>query len=95
MDDQRIKELTDEVLSQIGSGGAPAPSGLEGRVAALESTVARLQRGAARPAAGPAAIHVHAHPSLEVLNVPGGSDRCVMEPDKPCVQSGACRVLGH
>ena len=41
------------------------------------------------------AVHVHPHPSLQVLSVPGGSDRCVMEPDKPCVHSGACRVLGH
>jgi len=40
-------------------------------------------------------VHVHTHPSLQVLGVPGGSDRCVMEPDKPCVHSGSCRVLGH
>ena len=95
MDDKRIRELTDEVLSQIGAGGGSAPAGLEARVAALEATVARLQLGAARPAAGPAAVHVHTHPSLQVLGVPGGSDRCVMEPDKPCVHSGSCRVLGH
>jgi hypothetical protein len=95
MDDKRIRELSEEVLSQIGAGGASPPAGLEARVAALEVTVARLQLGAGRPVAPPAAIHVHTHPSLEVLNVPGGSDRCVMEPDKPCVQSGACRVLGH
>jgi hypothetical protein len=95
MDDARIKELTEEVLSQIGSGGAPAPSGLEARVAALEVTVARLRRGEPGVSAAAPAIHVHTHPSLEVLAVPGGSDRCVMEPDKPCVQSGSCRVLGH
>jgi hypothetical protein len=99
MDDKRIRELTDEVLSQIGAGARSAPAGLESRVAALEATVARLQLGAARPAAGPAAgpaaVHVHTHPSLQVLSVPGGSDRCVMEPDKPCVHSGSCRVLGH
>ena len=95
MDDARIRELTDEVLSQIGAGGGPSPAGLEARVAALEATVARWQAGAARPAALPASVHVHTHPSLQVLSVPGGSDRCVMEPDKPCVQSGSCRVLGH
>ena len=95
MDDKRIRELTDEVLSQIGTGGGAVPAGLEARVAALEVTVARLQLGSARPATTPAAIHVHTHPSLEVLNVPGGGDRCVMEPDKPCIHSGACRVLGH
>ena len=93
MDDSRIRELTDEVLSQLGAGGAPAPAGLEARVAALEVTVARLQLGAPRTA--PAAVHVHTHPSLQLLRVPGGSDRCVMEPDKPCVQSCNCRTLGH
>jgi len=95
MDDNRIKELTEEVLAQIGAGGGASPAGLEARVAALEVTVARLQTGGGRAPASPAAIHVHTHPSLEVLAVPGGSDRCLMEPDKPCVQSGACRVLGH
>jgi hypothetical protein len=95
MDDKRIRELTDEVLSQIGVGGAAAPAGLEARVAALEVTVARLQRGAAHPAAPPATVHVHAHPSVQLLAVPAGSDRCLMEPDKPCVHSGGCRVLGH
>jgi len=95
MDDKRIRELTEEVLSQIGTGGGAAPPGLEARVAALEVTVSRLQLGSARPAAVPAAVHVHTHPSLQVLSVPGGSDRCVMEPDKPFVHSGSCRVLGH
>jgi len=95
MDDTRIRELADEVLSQIGAGGGPAPAGLEARVAALEVTVARLQRGAAKPAAALAAVRVDTHPSLQLLSVPSGSDRCVMEPDKPCVHSGGCRVLGH
>jgi hypothetical protein len=94
VDDRRIRELTDEVLAQIGAGGGSAPAGLEARVAGLEAAVARLQRGAG-PAAPAAAVHVHTHPSLQVLSVPGGSDRCLMEPDKPCVQSGSCRVLGH
>jgi len=30
-----------------------------------------------------------------VLSVAGGTDRCVMEPDKPCVQSHACKTFGH
>jgi len=95
MDDNRIRELTDEVLSQIGVGGGSTPAGLEARVAALEVTVARLQRGAAHPAAALAAVQIDTHPSLQLLSVPSGSDRCVMEPDKPCVHSGGCRVLGH
>jgi hypothetical protein len=37
----------------------------------------------------------HAHPSLQVLGPGGGGDRCLMEPDKPCVQSHACRTFGH
>jgi len=95
MDDNRIHELTEEVLSQLREGeGAPATD-LESRVAALEATVARLQLGAARPSAAPPAVHVHTHPSLQVLSVPAGSERCIMEPDKPCVHSGGCRVLGH
>jgi hypothetical protein len=95
MDDSRIRELTEEVLSQLREGGGSASADLESRVAALEATVARLQLGAARASAAPPAVHVHTHPSLQVLSVPGGTDRCVMEPDKPCVHSGGCRVLGH
>jgi hypothetical protein len=95
MDDSRIRELTEEVLGQLREGSGPASGDLESRVAALEATVARLQLGAARPSAAPPAVHVHTHPSLQVLSVPGGTDHCVMEPDKPCVHSGGCRVLGH
>jgi hypothetical protein len=94
MDDARIRELTQEVLAQIGAApGAPPHADLESRVAALESAVARLQ-GAAP--VREAHVHVHSHPSLQVLKAaPGASDRCVVEPDKPCVQSGQCRALGH
>jgi hypothetical protein len=95
MDDNRIRELTEEVISQLREGGGTASADIEARVAALEATVARLQLGGARVPASPAAVHVHTHPSLQVLSVPGGSERCVMEPDKPCVKSHACRVLGH
>ena len=94
MDDARIEQLRRDVLSQLGS----SPSGrathdLESRVAALEAAVADLQDGAARPA--PTAPRGYAHPSLQVLGPGGGGDRCVMEPDKPCVQSHACRTFGH
>jgi hypothetical protein len=96
MDDARIRELTQEVLAQIGgAGGGPVPD-LESRVAALESVVARLQAAAPGPSVREAHVHVHSHPSLQVLKVaPGSPDRCVVEPDKPCVQSGQCRALGH
>src|SRR5262245_19784317 len=98
MDDSRIRELTEEVLSQLREG-APAASGtgLESRVAALEAAAARLQLRPGRTAAPPqAAAHVHADPAVHVLSVGAGSGGgCVMEPDKPCVSSHACRVLGH
>lgn len=98
MDDARIRRLTEEVLAQIGgvtAAGADAPD-LESRIAALEAAVARLQ-GSAAPSPPPreAHVHVHTHPSLQVLSVGSGSDRCIVEPDKPCVQSGQCRALGH
>lgn len=94
MDDERIRQLTEEVLGRIGAPApSPAASDLESRVAALESAVARLQSAAP---AREAHVHVHSHPSLQVLKgAPGASDRCVVEPDKPCVQSGQCRALGH
>jgi hypothetical protein len=97
MDDTRIRELTQEVLAQIGgSGGGAVSPDLESRVAALESAVARLQAAEPGPSVREAHVHVHSHPSLQVLRVaPGSSDRCVVEPDKPCVQSGQCRALGH
>jgi hypothetical protein len=96
VDDERIRQLTAEVLNHLrGTTQAGAAADLESRVAALEAAVGRLERGAASGDLPVAQVHVHAHPSLRVLGVPGGSDRCLMEPDKPCVQSQACRVLGH
>jgi hypothetical protein len=92
VDDTRIEQIRREVLSQL--AGAPAERAtqdLEARVAALEVVVAEL-RGRPAPAA---AGRGHAHPSLQVLGPGGGGDRCLMEPDKPCVQSHACRVFGH
>jgi hypothetical protein len=96
MDDARIQQLTHEVLAALKAApDASRATDLEARVAALEAAVARLQPSRP-PAPAPAAVHVHAHPALHVLStVPAGGDRCVLEPDKPCVQSGACRSLGH
>ena len=98
IDDARIQKLRAEVLGQLdASRPAAETSGLEARVAALESAVAALTGGTrvlaprVASAVGPTA----SHPSLQVLGAGGGSDRCVMEPDKPCVQSHACRTFGH
>ena len=94
MDDARIEQIRREVLTQLGSSPSErATHDLESRVAALEAAVAELQGSAARPA--PTSPRGHAHPSLQVLGPGGGGDRCVMEPDKPCVQSHACRTFGH
>lgn len=99
IDDSRIQKLRAEVLGQLdASRPAAETSGLEARVSALEAAVSALAGGAVRPApraltapaAGPGA-----HPSLQVLGAGGGGDRCVLEPDKPCVQSHACRTFGH
>jgi hypothetical protein len=103
MDDAKIKQLTEEVLSQIrGGGGAPAPLDLEGRVAALEAAVGALQRGSSAPAASTTVVVTQggappAYPSLSLLGPAGGGtgNPCILEPDKPCVGSGQCRTLGH
>ncbi|HEY3119634.1 MAG TPA: hypothetical protein VGL15_03360 [Vicinamibacteria bacterium] len=94
MDDARIKELTEEVLRQVRGGGAEPADDLESRVRSLEAAVSRLARQRDEGHEAPA-VHVHAHPSLQLVNVPSGVERCVMEPDKPCVKSGACRTFGH
>jgi hypothetical protein len=93
MDDARIRDLTNEVLAKLDRDpDARATQSLEARVAALEAAVARLTAPAA--AAGAPALH-RGHVSLTVLDVPGGGDRCVLEPDRPCTNSGTCRTLGH
>lgn len=90
MDEARIKELTEEVLKAIQGTG---PRGdLESRVVALESAVSSLEASRGEAAAE---VHIHTHPGLRLLDVPRGVERCLMEPDKPCVQSGACRTFGH
>ncbi len=94
MDDARIEQIRREVMQQL--GGTPAETAthdLESRVSALEAAVAQLAGGRA-PALAPAPRGL-THPSLQVLAIAGGSDRCVMEPDKPCVQSHACKTFGH
>ena len=92
MDDSRIEQLRREVLNQLGASPAERVTpDLESRVAALEAAVADLQ--GVRPA--PTVPRGHAHPSLQVLGPGGGGERCMMEPDKPCVQSHACRTFGH
>ena len=96
MDDERIKQLTAEVMNALRSpepvASSTAPGSLESRVVALEMAV----RGVANPPAVLAVATVARHPSHILLGpeTPPGS-RCVMEPDKPCVQSGMCRTLGH
>jgi hypothetical protein len=96
IDDARIQKLRAEVLGQLdASRSAQESSGLEARVEALEAAVASLQGGGRIAAPRSAPSGPAAHPSLQVLGPGGGGDRCVMEPDKPCVQSHACRTFGH
>jgi hypothetical protein len=103
MDDARIRELAEEVLRELRAPSAEpgVRGGLEARVAALESEVARLRQQRALPVVSEApAVHVHVeaaheHPSHGRLGPGGGSDRCLLEPDKPCMQSGQCRSFGH
>jgi hypothetical protein len=97
IDDARISKLRAEVLGQLDAARPEVEtSGLEARVAALDAAVPAHSGGTGpsteRFSSGPAA-----HAGLQVLGpgAGGGSDRCVMEPDKPCVQSHACRTFGH
>lgn len=97
MDDAKIKQLTEEVLSQIRGSGPAEPSDLEGRVAALEAAVRAFQAGRAAPAASATILVAQIHPALSLLGpAAGGAGKpCVLEPDKPCVGSGQCRSFGH
>jgi hypothetical protein len=93
MDDARIRALTDEVMTALDRDQTVRTTdSLETRVAALEAAVARLT---APPAVAGAPGAPRAHVSLRVLDVPGGGDRCVLEPDQPCTNSGTCRSFGH
>jgi hypothetical protein len=96
IDDARIQKLRAEVLGQLDAARPAAEaSGLEARVAALEAAVSALAGGTRPAPPRTAGASPAAHPSLQSLAVGGGTDHCVMEPDKPCVQSHACRAFGH
>ena len=105
MDDERIKQLTQEVLADLArptGADLSEVTDLEARIASLEAEVRGLRGGAPAGTAGPvvaAALVVSAerpsHPSFSLFDLGPGSRQCVMEPDKPCVQSGACRNFGH
>lgn len=107
MDDARIKQLTEEVIQKLGTSHDPELADLEGRVAALEKAVRRLQGGDAAAAVGPppsasapspavlVAQTAILHPSLQVFGPKPQGERCCLEPDKPCVGSGQCRAFGH
>ncbi len=93
MDDARIRALTDEVMGSLDRDQTSRTTdSLEARVAALEAAVARLTP--TPPAATPPRA-ARGHVSLTVLDVPGGGERCVLEPDQPCTNSGTCRSFGH
>jgi hypothetical protein len=98
MDDTRIKALTEEVLAQVRSGapGPEAAGDLESRLARLDAAVRGLQPTPAPRAAAVAVVVTGPHPSQALLAVQGGgTGQCMMEPDKPCIGSGACRTFGH
>jgi len=98
VNDERIRQLRGEVLAQLQGAGAEPPASLEARVTALEHAVRQLAANP-RAVAGAAVVVTRTdppvHASLALLDVGGGSGQCVLEPDKPCVQSGQCRALGH
>jgi hypothetical protein len=98
VDDERIKQLTAEVMGALQSGATHSSADtvdLEIRVAALEKAV--RGHGAVSVQVVSASVNQgYSHPSQSLLGPPTTpGERCVMEPDKPCVQSGMCRTLGH
>ena len=104
MDDSRIRQLSEEVLGHLRRGGTTEGRSLESRVAALETAVARLTSGQVTVIAAPqppgpcrdALPHPSGHPSGQLLKVLGSvNGMCVLEPDKPCNNSGACRTFGY
>jgi hypothetical protein len=106
MDDERIRQLRDETLAALSEATRPSPgeATIPARVAALEDAVRALQAGMSGAAAAVAVVHAPRgplsargdHSSLRPLDVPGGAGgSCVLEPDKPCIESGRCRAFGH
>ncbi len=100
MDEARIRQLSEEVLSQLRDGKSEEVTDLEARVAMLEAAVRRLQGGATDAPAPTTLVVVSAtapaHPAFGLLGPSGGGGgACVLEPDKPCVGSGQCRSFGH
>jgi hypothetical protein len=105
MDDERIRQLTEEVLAAVRDAPTEreAVASIESRLASLEDAVRRLSpTGPAVATATAAVVAVPPtpptavrHPSLRLLDVPGGGDRCILEPDRPCVKSGRCRTFGY
>jgi hypothetical protein len=105
MDDERIRQLADEVLAAVRDAPAErqGAASIEARLAALEAAVRRLESIGPAVAMATAAVGAPTrvpllavrHPSLRLLDVPGGDDRCILEPDKPCEKSGRCRTLGY
>jgi hypothetical protein len=104
VDDARIAELTAEVLADLRTPAAPgtspaSTSALEARVVALENAFRGLRRAdAPAPLGVPVAVALAAaprHPSHELVGPSAAGDRCVLEPDKPCVGSGQCRSFGY
>jgi hypothetical protein len=103
VDDERIKQLTAEVMEALRSSATHSSAthssadtvDLEIRVAALEKAV--RGHGAVSVQVVSASVNQgYSHPSQSLLGPPTTpGERCVMEPDKPCVQSGMCRTLGH
>jgi hypothetical protein len=95
VDDERIKALTAEVMEVLHpsagtSHSSPDTMNLEDRVTALEKAV----QASVPRTVGIVSLSVHPSQSLLGPSAPPGG-RCVMEPDKPCVQSGMCRTFGH
>ena len=104
MDDERIRQLTEEVLGAVRGGPAEREkdASIEERLVALEAAVKRLETRPPTVVAAasivtpvPPAARAVAHPGLRLLDVPCGEDRCVLEPDKPCEKSGRCRTFGY
>jgi len=87
MDDKRIQELTEEVLGKLAD--RPETADLEQRLAALEHTGGRSKAG---PGPGGRGKHV----ALRIIEVATDcDDKCILEPDQPCSNSGRCRTFGY